>query len=97
MEDPQNDYESVRWEQPSRDDDQPQESLPHRPKANASERRQDSHLGSQPDHTADRVDLAGITSEGFLICTVEKPQKENEGTKDVYVSYLISTHVCPPS
>ncbi|KAF4538364.1 Lipid binding protein [Lasiodiplodia theobromae] len=27
-------------------------------------------------------------SEGMLECTVDKPQKENDGTKDAYISYL---------
>jgi len=100
MDDPPNDYESVRWERPETDGAEDQSeveargsTLPQRPKANAQERRQDSHSGTQPDHTADKVDLAGITSEGFLVCIVEKPQKENEGTKEAYVSYSISTHV----
>ncbi|KAF2146784.1 uncharacterized protein K452DRAFT_218509 [Aplosporella prunicola CBS 121167] len=30
-------------------------------------------------------------SEGFLECNVDKPQKENDGTKDAYISYLVST------
>jgi sorting nexin-4 len=29
----------------------------------------------------------------ILECTVSKPQKENDGTKDAYVSYLITTNV----
>ncbi|KAF1989551.1 putative sorting nexin-4 [Aulographum hederae CBS 113979] len=29
--------------------------------------------------------------EGHLDCTVTKPQKENDGTKDAYISYLVST------
>ena len=32
-------------------------------------------------------------SEGFLECNVDKPQKENDGTKDAYISYLVSTKV----
>jgi len=97
MDDPQHDYESVQWEHTRSDNeeesDERQTTLPQRPKANAKERRQDSHNGTQQDHNADRVDLAGIGNEGFLICTVDKAQKEAEGTKDVYVSYLITTHV----
>lgn len=54
--------------------------------------------GSIPDEpqageNADAVDLAGIGPEGILECTVDTPLKENDGTKDAYVSYLISTHV----
>jgi len=98
MDDPQHDYESVQWEHTRSDNedetDDQQNTLPQRPKANVKERRQDSHNGTQQDHNADRVDLAGIGNEGFLICTVDKAQKEAEGTKEVYVSYLITTHVC---
>ncbi|ETN37088.1 uncharacterized protein HMPREF1541_08078 [Cyphellophora europaea CBS 101466] len=46
----------------------------------------------QAGENADAVDLAGIGPEGVLECTVDTPIKENDGTKDAYVSYLISTH-----
>ncbi|EEH36606.1 autophagy-related protein 24 [Paracoccidioides lutzii Pb01] len=36
-------------------------------------------------------DLAGI-GDGMLECTVDSPLKENSGTKDAYISYLITTH-----
>jgi hypothetical protein len=32
-------------------------------------------------------------TEGRLDCTVNSPQKENAGTKDVYISYLVTTNV----
>lgn len=35
-------------------------------------------------------------SEGMLECTVDKPQKENDGTKDAYISYLVTTRVPLP-
>lgn len=41
----------------------------------------------------DPLDLAGI-GEGVLECSVTAPIKENDGTKDVFVSYLVTTHVC---
>ena len=41
---------------------------------------------------ADDVDLAGIGG-GRLDCTVDTPLKENDGTKDAYVSYLVTTQV----
>lgn len=31
-----------------------------------------------------------------LECTVTAPMKENDGTKDAFVSYLITTNVMPP-
>lgn len=63
-------------------------------------RGRNGSTGSEPQagENADAVDLAGIGPEGILECTVDTPLKENDGTKDAYVSYLISTHVgCQPS
>lgn len=50
----------------------------------------------QAGRNADAVDLAG-PGEGRLDCTVSSPQKENDGTKDAYVSYLVTTHTDFPS
>lgn len=36
-------------------------------------------------------------NEGRLECAVDKPQKELDGTKDAYVSYLVSTKASLPS
>lgn len=33
--------------------------------------------------------------EETLECVVGEPHKENDGTKDAYVSYMITTHVRP--
>ncbi|KAI9835172.1 MAG: intercellular trafficking and secretion [Sarea resinae] len=46
----------------------------------------------QAGPNADAVDLAGIGVDGRLDCTVDTPQKENDGTKDAFVSYLVTTH-----
>jgi hypothetical protein len=43
---------------------------------------------------ADAQDLAGPGEHGLLQCTVTKPQKEGEGTQNLYVSYLVTTDVC---
>lgn len=50
------------------------------------------HQESQAGALADPVDLGGI-GDGVLECTVDSPLKENDGTKDAYVSYLITTTV----
>ncbi|KAH6711367.1 putative sorting nexin-4 [Leptodontidium sp. 2 PMI_412] len=42
------------------------------------------------------MDLAGV-GEGVLECTVTQPIKENDGTKDAYVSYLVTTNTTFPS
>lgn len=52
-------------------------------------------MSSEPQagEQADDVDLAGIGRDGILEVTVDSPLKENDGTKDAYVSYLVTTHV----
>ncbi|EHL02134.1 putative Sorting nexin-4 [Glarea lozoyensis 74030] len=42
------------------------------------------------------MDLAGV-GEGTLECTVTQPLKENDGSKDAYVSYLVTTTTNFPS
>jgi sorting nexin-4 len=68
-----------------------QRSLPVR---RDSQRRSGS-MSSEPQagENADGVDLAGVGVDGILECTVDTPLKENDGTKDAYVSYLVTTHV----
>jgi len=51
--------------------------------------------GGQLGRNADPMDLAGVEG-GVLECTVSSPNKENDGSKDAYVSYLVTTYVCPP-
>lgn len=38
-----------------------------------------------------RVDA--VDMDGILECRVDSPLKENDGTKDAYISYLVTTHV----
>lgn len=52
--------------------------------------------GEQAGRMADEMDLAGV-GEGILECTVGSPIKENDGTKDAFVSYLVTTHVWLPT
>jgi len=42
------------------------------------------------------LDLAGV-GDGTLECTVTSPIKENDGTKDIFVSYLVTTNTTFPS
>jgi sorting nexin-4 len=59
------------------------------------------HRESQPQaqgqagELADPIDLGGI-GDGVLECSVDSPLKENDGTKDAYVSYLVTTTVGLP-
>lgn len=48
----------------------------------------------QAGPNADAQDLSGPGEHGKLECTVTKPQKEGEGTQNVYTSYLVTTDVC---
>src|SRR4051794_34603675 len=56
--------------------------------------RKGSHSGGlQAGRNATSLDLAGV-GEARLECTVGHPLKENDGSKDAYISYLVTTHVC---
>jgi sorting nexin-4 len=48
-------------------------------------------LGRNPNP----LDLAGV-GDAVLHCEVTNPIKENDGTKDAYVSYLVTTNVRTP-
>ena len=96
------DFDSVSWpHEPVQEGSQPstarsdarETSLPARPmngKRGMSERNE-----PQAGEYADGVDLGGIGG-GILDCTVDTPLKENDGTKDAYVSYLVTTQACLP-
>jgi sorting nexin-4 len=59
--------------------------------------RRGSHSPLQAGRNADGMDLAGV-GEAKLECTVTHPLKENDGSKDAYMSYLVTTIVgflCP--
>ena len=93
-----NDFDSVSWpNDPESDAPRPPisragESGGHDSRPGANGKRRVSSASLQAGHNADAVDLAGI-GDGRLECTVGTPQKENDGTKDAYVSYLVTTHV----
>ncbi|KAJ5744441.1 hypothetical protein N7533_009311 [Penicillium manginii] len=57
---------------------------------NGKRRMSSAHEEPQAGALADAVDLAGI-GDGVLECRVDTPLKENEGTKDTYISYLVTT------
>ena len=93
------DFDSVSWRHDDSDFSRPQTADPEPtqttlPSRTANgKRRMSSEAHEQAGHLADDVDLAGI-GDGVLECTVDTPLKENEGTKDAYVSYLVTTNVC---
>ena len=106
-----NDFDSVSWRnEPDIDSSRPTAGGASQSEgttygANSSGKRKANHSSAQAGADADGVDLAGI-GDGRLDCTVDTPLKENDGTKDAYVSYLVTTNVrirpysiskCPPS
>ena len=93
-----NDFDSVSWQHES--DSKTSRTMPAQNEIQGSHatlglngKRRSSSNTQQAGRNADAVDLAGI-AEGRLDCTVNTPLKENDGTKDAYVSYLVTTHVC---
>lgn len=97
-----NDFDSVSWQNdPDSDVSRPTTAGTSQPDettygAKSSGKRKAGHNSAQAGADADAVDLAGI-GDGRLDCTVDTPLKENEGTKDAYMSYLVTTNVrfCP--
>lgn len=74
-------FDSVQWDRAGQAPESPSE--PGRASTSSE---------PQAGPNADDIDLAGIGPDGVLECTVDSPMKENDGTKDAYVSYKITTH-----
>ena len=94
-------FNSVTWERDEQPPEQTEDSTPSPPRndttlpirsTSQSKRSQSSHDEQQAGPQADGVDLAGV-GDGVLDCTVDTPLKENEGTNEAYVSYLVTTNV----
>lgn len=92
-------FDSVQWDRADQTASSPtgpefeESSLPHRPAGNRRTSTASSEREPQAGENADAIDLAGIGEEGTLDCVVGSPRKENDGTKDAYVSYEILTQV----
>jgi sorting nexin-4 len=91
------DFDSVSWQRGTAVMEHPQNPvaapMPNEttlPTRSASGRRKSSEPQAVPH--ADGVDLGGI-GDGVLECTVDTPLKEAAGTKDAYISYLVTSHV----
>ena len=96
MDDPANDFDSVQWAREQEQSSSPEmpQSPPAKLKSNGKRRQSSSHKSpSQGRGGPEPADLHGIGKQGYLECSVDSPQKEQDGTKDAYVSYLITTHV----
>lgn len=98
------DFDSVSWKNgPDSDLSRPTTSgtdveEPERSGYDVNGKRRMSSAGEEGPQLSPHPggELAGI-GDGILECRVDSPLKENSGTKDVYISYLITTHVCGPS
>ncbi|KAL9058368.1 MAG: hypothetical protein Q9162_001823 [Coniocarpon cinnabarinum] len=91
MDDPANDFDSVQWTREQERSSSPEipQSPPQKLKSNGK-RRQSGHNKSNSQSRP--PDPAELQKQGFLECTVENPQKEADGTKEAYVSYLVVTN-----
>ncbi|KAL4989156.1 sorting nexin-4 [Aspergillus falconensis] len=93
------DFDSVSWRHgPGSDISRPttsgtdiEESPENRRDPNGKRRMSSASEIPQAGPHADALDLAGI-GDGVLECRVDSPIKENDGTKDAYISYLVTTH-----
>jgi sorting nexin-4 len=100
-----NDFSSVSWRNDPTSDGSRPSTASEATGAQVSEGgesndRHQSTSSAIPQQTlgrnADPLDLAGV-GEGILECTVSSPLKEGDGSKDAYISYLVTTNVCSPS
>jgi sorting nexin-4 len=93
------DFDSVSWRHgPDSDVSRPatsgtdaEEPPESRHDPNGKRRMSSASETPQAGPLADALDLAGI-GDGVLECRVDSPIKENDGTKDAYISYLVTTH-----
>lgn len=98
--DEHDDFDSVSWRNdPESDVSRPttsgtdaEEPQRYDQDTNGKRRMSSAHEEPQAGPLADAVDLAGI-GDGVLECRVDSPLKENDGTKDAYISYLVTTNV----
>lgn len=98
--DQHDDFDSVSWRQdPESDVSRPTTSgtdADFSPESdhdvNGKRRMSSGHEERQAGPLADAVDMSSI-GDGVLECRVDSPLKENDGTKDAYISYLVTTHV----
>lgn len=93
-----NDFDSVSWQNEESEASRPSTAVTTEPGelaygANSSGKRRVSNAPKQAGEQADAIDLAGPGEDGRLDLKVDTPLKENDGTKDAYVSYLVTTNV----
>lgn len=93
------DFDSVSWRNEDSNDSRPntagegdEQNRNSSPRSNG--KRKAGQATPQAGEDAQAIDIAGIGEHGRLDCIVSSPLKEHDGTKDAYVSYLVTTDVC---
>jgi sorting nexin-4 len=87
------DFDSVLWKSNHEEDVAAEGSSRRARDVNGKRRMSSAEAEDQP--SSSQMDRPHPTDlgDGVLECTVGSPLKENDGTKDVYISYLVTTHV----
>ncbi|KAI4192583.1 MAG: hypothetical protein LQ346_004246 [Caloplaca aetnensis] len=90
------DFDSVSWRNEDSNDSRPntagegdEQNRNSSPRSNG--KRKAGQATPQAGEDAQAIDIAGIGEHGRLDCIVSSPLKEHDGTKDAYVSYLVTT------
>ncbi|OIW24084.1 hypothetical protein CONLIGDRAFT_657605 [Coniochaeta ligniaria NRRL 30616] len=89
-----NDFSNVSWHSEQNAGGQPAPSGAS--ESNKSGPATPDFEASRQEARRERSDEPGHAGE-ILECIVSEPHKENDGTKDAYVSYMITTHTTFPS
>jgi sorting nexin-4 len=91
----QDNFSNISWHSEQNPDPAgPSTSAAHGPASPdySNNRSDETRTGDGRDH--DHGHGHGHSGGEILECVVSEPHKENDGTKDAYVSYLITTNVC---
>lgn len=93
------DFDSVSWRSPPHRHDGSEDTDDSRPPSTSGRDGTDPnglqfHHAEEPQAgpNADAIDLAGV-GQGRLETKVTDPVTENDGTKDAFVSYFVTTNV----
>jgi sorting nexin-4 len=88
----QDNFSNISWNsEQNRDSAGPSTSASHR-SPQSPEYSKSRHDGNKAGSPKAHYDASHVGGE-ILECVVSDPHKENDGTKDAYVSYLITTTV----
>ncbi|RKF60982.1 Sorting nexin-4 [Erysiphe neolycopersici] len=79
-------FAEVSWQSSS-----PFAQLPSQNEVAITSTMDSRQISGQPGHDSDPTDLASM-EDGVIECKVSQPIKENDGTKDAYVSYVVTTN-----